>query len=747
MENKSNLKSISIFGAFALSIGTAIGWGSFVVTGSSFVSKAGPLGSIIGLIIGMFIMLVVAYNYHYMMNKYPDTNGGIYSFAKYTIGSDHAFLVSWFLIITYSAILWANASSFSLFAGYISRFLFDGRNVFEFGFRYVIGGYHVWLGEILLSAFFVFLFSGICLLRKQITTKIQFGLVSIFIAIIIAGFIIAAIMHQGGVTSYKPDFALTEENGFMQVFRVITMTPWAFIGFESISHSSKNFNFRHKKVFLIFVVSLVISAVLYIFMCELCVSCFPNEYANWYEYLTSTHQLSGLDGIPAFYVMHRYIGIPGVIMFSICLFAIIATSLIGNIYGLAGLISTMARNGMLPKILTIKDKHDNHVSAIIFVSILTFIMIFFGRVLIGWIVDVNNICGIIVYSYIAVIVMYQAKKDRDKHAWVVGLIGLIIGVGFALTTVVSSVTSVDWIAPESILVFFIWAVLGFGYYAFILSRDKKKIFGHSMAPTFGLYAIIIYSIASWCALVVKTYNSNDLTIMAIITCAVIAILSQAFFFIVFAIMTKREKVMQNKLVIGMATMVEGRDNSTGGHIKRTSAVVAFIVEEITKDPSYHLKNHFASNLIKAAPMHDLGKITVDDVVLRKPGKFTPEEYAIMKTHSEEGAKIVKNILNEYGDENFELIAENVAHYHHERWDGNGYPKGLKGEEIPLEARIMAIADVYDALVSKRVYKDEFSFEDANKIILDGMGKQFDPGLEKYYLLAREKIEKYYQENK
>ena len=139
MENKSNLKSISIFGAFALSIGTAIGWGSFVVTGSSFVSKAGPLGSIIGLIIGMFIMLVVAYNYHYMMNKYPDTNGGIYSFAKYTIGSDHAFLVSWFLIITYSAILWANASSFSLFAGYISRFLFDGRNVFEFGFRYVIG--------------------------------------------------------------------------------------------------------------------------------------------------------------------------------------------------------------------------------------------------------------------------------------------------------------------------------------------------------------------------------------------------------------------------------------------------------------------------------------------------------------------------------------------------------------------------------------------------------------------------------
>ena len=115
MEQKSNLKSISALGAFALSIGTAIGWGSFVVTGSSFVSKAGPLGSIIGLLIGMLIMGVVAYNYSYMMKKYPDSNGGIYSFAKHTLGGDHAFLIAWFLIITYAAILWANISSFSLF--------------------------------------------------------------------------------------------------------------------------------------------------------------------------------------------------------------------------------------------------------------------------------------------------------------------------------------------------------------------------------------------------------------------------------------------------------------------------------------------------------------------------------------------------------------------------------------------------------------------------------------------------------
>ena len=171
------------------------------------------------------------------------------------------------------------------------------------------------------------------------------------------------------------------------------------------------------------------------------------------------------------------------------------------------------------------------------------------------------------------------------------------------------------------------------------------------------------------------------------------------------------------------------------------------MEEMIKDTSISIDHRFYANVIKAAPMHDLGKIAVDDVILRKPGKYTPEEYAVMKTHSAEGARIVEDILKDGEDEYFKEIAINVAHYHHERWDGKGYPCGLKGEEIPLEARIMAIADVYDALVSKRVYKDEFSFEDANRIILEGMGTQFDKGLEKYYLEAREKIEAFYSNNK
>lgn len=207
--------------------------------------------------------------------------------------------------------------------------------------------------------------------------------------------------------------------------------------------------------------------------------------------------------------------------------------------------------------------------------------------------------------------------------------------------------------------------------------------------------------------------------------------------------TQRITALHNQLIMGMAMMVEGRDNSTGGHIRRTSTAVQLLIEAIKEDDAFGLSDEFCNNIIKAAPMHDLGKITISDSILCKPGKFTPEEYKIMKTHAAQGAKILHNILAESEDVEFREIAENVAHYHHEHYDGNGYPCKLKGEDIPLEARIMAVADVYDALVSRRTYKERYSFEKANEIILSEMGTHFDPKLEKYYKKARPKLEEYY----
>ncbi len=207
--------------------------------------------------------------------------------------------------------------------------------------------------------------------------------------------------------------------------------------------------------------------------------------------------------------------------------------------------------------------------------------------------------------------------------------------------------------------------------------------------------------------------------------------------------THNVEAMQQKLVLSLADMVENRDSNTGGHVKRTSDVVRILVEDIQLNQYFPLPDALAKDLVRTAPMHDLGKVSIDSSILNKPGRLTPEEYTIMKTHSTISGQMVKILLEGMEEEHLVQTAYHVARYHHERWDGKGYPEGLVGEMIPLEARIMAVADVYDALVSKRVYKAPMSYDKAAQIMVEGMGTQFDPSMHVVFLSCRSRLERYY----
>ena len=186
--------------------------------------------------------------------------------------------------------------------------------------------------------------------------------------------------------------------------------------------------------------------------------------------------------------------------------------------------------------------------------------------------------------------------------------------------------------------------------------------------------------------------------------------------------------MQEGLIVTMADMVENRDSDTGAHIQKTAAYVMIIAEGL-KNKGYYLEKltpQFLSDVVRSAPLHDVGKINIPDNVLNKPGKLTPEEFEIMKTHTTAGKKIIEHAISTVRGENYLKEARNMAAYHHERWDGKGYPEGLHGEVIPLSARIMAVADVFDALTSPRVYKPAFPLEKALSILQEGSGTQFDP---------------------
>ncbi len=186
--------------------------------------------------------------------------------------------------------------------------------------------------------------------------------------------------------------------------------------------------------------------------------------------------------------------------------------------------------------------------------------------------------------------------------------------------------------------------------------------------------------------------------------------------------------MQDGLIITMADMVESRDSDTGAHVQKTAAYSKIIVEGLKKKGYYAEKitPKFMSDVVRSAPLHDVGKINIPDEVLNKPGKLTDEEYAIMKTHTIAGKKILENAISTVQGESYLKEARNMAAYHHERWDGKGYPEGIHGEVIPLSARIMAVADVFDALTSKRIYKPPFPLEKALSILQEGAGTQFDP---------------------
>ncbi|MCL2524919.1 MAG: response regulator [Betaproteobacteria bacterium] len=205
--------------------------------------------------------------------------------------------------------------------------------------------------------------------------------------------------------------------------------------------------------------------------------------------------------------------------------------------------------------------------------------------------------------------------------------------------------------------------------------------------------------------------------------------------------TERIVRLQTNIIFVLADMVENRDKITSGHVERTSIYIKTLIEAMRERGLYkeEIDHWNMDTMLLSARLHDIGKITISDLILNKPGKLSDDEFEVMKTHALEGERIIEQIIARTGSEMFLQHAKFFAGYHHENWDGTGYPYNLKGDAIPLQGRIMAVADVYDALVSERSYKNAFPHEKSVQIIMEDAGKKFDPNIAKVFFEVHEEF--------
>ena len=291
--------------------------------------------------------------------------------------------------------------------------------------------------------------------------------------------------------------------------------------------------------------------------------------------------------------------------------------------------------------------------------------------------------------------------------------------------------------------FFIYGIFYFASLVYLLIGMVivGKKFSHRDIFTMGMVAVLLIA-----GIIPMTFYRINITYIAV---AISASLCYIYYNdlvqqdIKAELILNQEKIsgMQSHIISGMANLIENRDMETGGHILRTSNYVKTLALNARRDGVYTdaLDDRFISLMETLAPMHDIGKIVISDRILKKPGRLTEQEYEQMKKHAEVGGTVVREVLNGITDEDYISFASDIATYHHERWDGAGYPKGLKGDDIPLSARIMAIADVFDALVSERCYKEAMSPEEAFGVIKEESGSHFDPNLAEVFLNHREEF--------
>ena len=461
-------KKLSPMNVWALALGCIIGWGAFVMPGNTFLGKAGPLGTAIAMGIAAVVMIIIAFNYNFMINHYPIA-GGEFTYTQKAFGQNHAFLCSWFLGLSYLAIVPLNGTALAL----IGRNLMN--NIFQFGFHYTVAGYDIYLGEILLAVVALVLFAVLSIRGVKFTGVFQTLLVFALVAGVAIVAIAACLSDKASFENLKPAFYPSGTTGAKLggVLAVVAVAPWAFVGFDTIPQAAEEFKFSAKKTKIIMVISIIFGAAVYAILNTVTAMVVPEGYATWAEYIDDMPNLTGLISLPTFNAAYTLLGNAGLVFLGIAVLAAILSGIIGFYMATSRLLYSMAKENVLPSWFgKLHGTYKTPANAILFVMIIALIAPFFGRTALNWIVDMSSLGAAIGYGYTSAAAFKFARKEKHIGIQISGIIGTILAIGFMVLLLVPIPMFNCSLGKESYICLIVWIVLGIIFYA--STRKNRK---------------------------------------------------------------------------------------------------------------------------------------------------------------------------------------------------------------------------------------------------------------------------------
>ena len=447
---KKAMRPIDVWG---LALGAIIGWGCFVLPGSAFLPKAGPLGTMAGMLIGALLIIIIALSYGYLIRKYP-RSGGEFIYTKEAIGKRNAFVCGWGMILAYWSLIPLNATALAL----ISRFLFPG--IVQQGLLYQIAGWDVYAGEVILASAFIIIMAVINIRGIKQAAWLQTAIALTLVGCIcIVTFLVMGMSDWSNLEPGFPD----GRRWWKGVFSIVAMAPWAFIGFDCIPQSAEEYNFSHKKSTGIMISAILVAAILYIAVCAVtAVGLKP-----WQELLADRVNW------PTGHVVRNTLGMIGLTVLGIAMFCAVVSGMNAFYISTSRLMYAMASEGSLPKwFAKLSPKYGTPKNAIIFTMCASLFAPWFGREILIWIVDMTSVGAAIVFAYTTASAAIIARKKGDRMQMWTGWIGCVFSLFFLALLIVPGMPG--YLSFQSRIVLFAWIAIGVVFYLIIRKNYVKR---------------------------------------------------------------------------------------------------------------------------------------------------------------------------------------------------------------------------------------------------------------------------------